>query len=281
MAAAGQVFEALLVDNTPDPERPGFLRLKIPDLSGGDPYPHLVGPMFAGWVAGGWQSIPAVKTPEGQPTRLLVHYGGDGTVRWFGTSQLMDIVGSSPGTMSAVRSGDGRHYMLIDSLHGIQMSVKQDGADLYSYLSISPSGNLQLQSASNTLLKLDSGFYLQTSQSHALSMGSGGVLMVHGAGGTFLNLAETSAHLQGEVVNIGGNAILLGTGQALPTHRYIKSNAFFTDLASALLSVVTALSTPGPLTGPVPLPTVASFASDLITSMTVGDPFLSTRIYGD
>lgn len=281
MAAAGQVFEALLVDNTPDPERPGFLRLKIPDLSGGDPYPHLVGPMFAGWVAGGWQSIPAVKTPEGQPTRLLVHYGGDGTVRWFGTSQLMPEVANAPGTVTAVRSADGRHYISISDSNGIRIATKRNNEDFYSYIALGTDGVLQIQGSGTAIVRFnDDGFYMQSPQKHALSMGDSSFILTHGNGNSFINLAADSAQLQGKTVSIGGNTILLGDGQALPTHRYIKSTAFFTALATSLLEIVAVLATPGPLSGPLPLTNTSALAAALNTSLSAGDPYLSSRIYG-
>lgn len=272
MAAVGQLFEAIVVDAAPDPEYPGFLRVKIPDLTGGDDYPHLVGPMFPGWVAGGWQSIPAAKTPEGEPTRLIVHYGGENTIRWFATTQVMPSIASNQGLAAGARSPDGRHYVNIHNTRGITLGVQTDGETTYSYIAIKPDGSIQFQAGQNVTKFGSDQIFLMSSDSHALDLSTNGAILMNGDGKTFVSLTGGVASLRGDNVVLAGATITMGDGNVLPTERLLKTNSFFPALGGALTEMVAAIG--------VPCPTATALVAALSASLSAGDPYLSKRIFG-
>lgn len=123
MSAGVQIFEAIVTDGAPDPDMPGFIKVRIPELFDSE-LPHLVGPIHPGWTAGGWQSVPGSVLPESvsdeTEVRVLVVKLAPYVYRYMGTTQGWDTVEATAGTCG-VRSSDGAHTILLD-VDGIRLA---------------------------------------------------------------------------------------------------------------------------------------------------------------
>lgn len=129
MGVGVQIFEAIVTDPAPDPDLPGFIKVKIPELFGQDELPQLVGPIHPGWTAGGWHSVPNSTLPSSvtdeTDVRVLVIKLAPYVYRYIGTTQGWDVIEAAAGTICGVRSPDGKHTILMDA-DGIRLSGFED-----------------------------------------------------------------------------------------------------------------------------------------------------------
>lgn len=121
-------FEAIVTDPAPDDAAPGNIRVRIPELFGDSEVPLDIAPLFPGWTAGGWQSVPGSTTPENTETRVIVIRVGPSSYRWIGTSQPWSTVTDAPGTIAGARSGDGKHWIILDNAKGVIIAVDTTSA---------------------------------------------------------------------------------------------------------------------------------------------------------
>lgn len=142
MAAEGgaNVYEAIVIDAYPDANRPGFIRVAIPELFGSDAVPVLIAPLYPGCTNGGWCSIP--NTDD----RVIVIRIARSTFRWMGTSIPMDFVAADPENNVGVRSKDGYHAILINNGTGICIEATSDVA--YSHIILKPDGECEILNSS-------------------------------------------------------------------------------------------------------------------------------------
>lgn len=129
MGVGVQIFEAIVTDVAPDPDMPGFIKVKIPELFGDNELPCLVGPIHPGWTAGGWQSVPSATLPASdtseEDVRVVVVKLAPYVYRYMGTTQGWSTIEGSPGTVCGVRSPDGKHTILMDA-DGVRISGFED-----------------------------------------------------------------------------------------------------------------------------------------------------------
>ena len=108
------VYQALVLDATPDPDQPGALKVKIPELFEDFECPYLVPPLFPGGVLGGWQNVPLPDSTGDEDRRVLVIRLAPDTFRWIGTSQLSPLLEAYDLTqVSGMISQEKRHAIRI------------------------------------------------------------------------------------------------------------------------------------------------------------------------
>jgi hypothetical protein len=129
MGTGTQFFEAIVTDPAPDSSMPGFIKVKIPELFGQNELPHLVGPVYPGWTAGGWHSVPSASLPSSvtdeTDVRVLVVKLAPYVYRYVGTTQGWDAIEADPGAICGARSPDGKHTILLDA-DGLHLSAFED-----------------------------------------------------------------------------------------------------------------------------------------------------------
>lgn len=133
MGVGVQIFEAIVTDVAPDSSMPGFIKVKIPELFGSDEVPYLIGPVYPGWTAGGWHSVPSDTLPSSDTdedvVRVLVVKLAPYTYRYIGTTQGWSTIEDSPGSICGARSPDGKHTILFDA-DGARISAFEDASVL-------------------------------------------------------------------------------------------------------------------------------------------------------
>lgn len=280
-----QFYEAIVIDSAPDPSRPGHIKVRIPELYQDLDVPVLIAPLFPGWHAGGWQSVPSIENPDddGDPVRVIVVHLGSRTFRWIGTSQPWSFVTDYPGDRAGARSGDGRHYVAIGNDLGFQTAVQKTDASTMSFISVTPSGEVEARTADGSAFGMNADqVYMVNSHGDILMLdGNNGIALMHKNGIAMLALEDGDvAKLNGTNVQISGGTIELGGGVVSPMHPYMLSLTFLSKLSSVLAEVI-AIGAGIPAGMPIPTPNSASMVAEIATSLSSGPPYLSTRIKGD
>lgn len=285
-----RLYEAIVVNGTPDPALPGFIQVQIPALFGDKTVPSLIPPLYPGASFGGWQSVPQATNPlNDEPVRVIVAHMGRTSFRWLGTSQPFSAITADPANRVGARSKDGRHAIFMDSIEGIFLATASDaeGVTESNFIQITPADDsITIQTAKGDMISIKPEqlaiLISDGVDSHALQMDiTNGIVMMHKAGISYLSLEDGDiTRLNGFDIQISGASIAMGGGVISPIHSYILSATFFADLSLACSDIVA--------TGaaiPAGLPYVAVNATSMIgkiaTSLGAGLPYLSSRISGD
>lgn len=285
-----KLYEAVVTDGNPDPDLPGFIEVRIPELFGDNVIPNLVAPMYPGASFGGWQSVPQAENPiNGNEVRVIVAHMGRLSFRWLGTADAFSAILTDPENRVGCRSKDGRHALFLDNLAGFFTAVQSDTVDEMSLISVSPSDDtIVIQTATGETIQLSPEQVaivapdVDAAVSHVLQMDvTNGVQVMHKDGVSYISLEDGDiTKVNGFVVQISGSTIELGDGSVNPTHAYILSTTFFTDLITVMSEIV-AIGAGIPAGSPVPTPGATAMSSKLTTSLSSGLPYLSSRIFGD
>ncbi len=278
-----QLYEAIVTDAAPDASLPGHIKVQIPELFEDVELPISIPPLFPGWTAGGWQSIPSVDNPDGGDSRVIVIRLGNQSFRWIGTGQADAFISDNPGTRAGARSGDGRHRIWIDDTDGFFAQVASDSEAPSNYININPDDTIRMQTADGTTLAMtETQFVAINASGDALILDSdNGVSLTHQGGVANLSLRSGDvAALSGSAVQINGGTIEMGGGVIPPIHGYILSLTFLADLALLAADVVAA-GAAIPSMSPYVATNATNMIAKIATSLSAGAPYLSTRISGD
>lgn len=281
-----QLYEAIVVDSQPDGEPPGHILVQIPELFGdGIDVPVSIAPLFPGWFAGGWQSVPSVISPDEdeENVRVVVVHLARNTFRWMGTSQAYDFITDNPGTRAGARSGDGRHAIYMDDAGGVYIEAGSDNNDgPVNFLSIAPDDTILMQTSDGSLVQLTpTQAVLMDATGDVLELADGTITMMQRDGVSYLSLQDGDVSvLGGTVVQINGGTIELGGGVSSPGDAYILSSSFLSDLSSVCSDII-AIGAAIPSMTPYVATNAATMLANIATSLGAGAPYLSTRIFGD
>lgn len=283
-----RLYEAEVIDGHPDPERPGHIKVRIPQLYRDNDVPVLIPPLYPGSPFGGWQSIAWPSNPDDSslPVRVIVAHLGGNSFRWMGTSQSWSSVSDNPETRVGARSPDGRHSIQLDSSLGAFVIVKSTEEDGSQFFHMDPDENIiQMSTAHGTTFLLSeekAGIIVPSgSSSHVLQFDSTGVLLTHKAGVSYLSMENGDiTKLNGGNVQISGVTIELGGGTIPPIHPYLLTMTYLSDLLLVLADVV-AIGAAIPTMTPFVATNATSMIAKIGTSLGAGAPYLSTRISGD
>jgi hypothetical protein len=299
-----RLYEAIVVNGVPDPNLPGHIEVKIPEMFRDEVVPYLIPPLYPGASFGGWQSVPQATDPTDPDAevRVTVMHMGRNSFRWVGTTQVFSAIGGDPANRVGARSKDNRHSIFLDSLLGVFISAGSDQNDgdagPTNYIAMDPTddsitintvgGGMVQVKASLVNLMDGSGNFVQMS-----SASGGQVLLSHSAGVANLSLRSGDvAALSATTVQINGGSIELGGGVLAPTHAYLLTSTHFTDWIAWLSALDTfmaavALDTiDSPATAAAAVAFIASqpagvFHGKHTTSLSAGAPYLSARTFGD
>lgn len=277
------MYEAEVVDLAPDSALPGYINVRIPELFGPDTMPTPVGPLFSGSV-GGWHCTPTLRTPEGETTRVIVIKVAPYVYKYVGTTQGWETVNDSQGTACGVRSGNGRHRILLKDDTGLQMVVSpsDDGVTTKNYVSVGTDGTISLgtQSGSTVAISEVTISVLNAAGDALLLDSDDGIILVHHDGVSVVSLTEDeikmlskSVQVNANTVNIVGRSGIVLTDDLTgltPTESLLLGNTFLIDLSKALTELAAIVALGFPTTNTLAM--IVSIAS----SLGAGAPYLST-----
>lgn len=267
---------------------PGFVKVKIPELFGDNELPNLVGPIYTGWTAGGWQCVPGTTLPDSDTNetvvRVIVVRLSPYIYRYIGTTQGWDVIENSPGTKCGARSPNGLHYIVMENDDGIQIVVSSlDGGDAKNFLSIGTDGTVTIGVNAGSIVHLADGTVsVQDSSGNTFILSEdNGIALSHSGGTELLSLSDGQAKLIGTDVLVAGGAVtIVGQGGIVltndllgvaSTEPLILGSTFLTALAAALTELVAAPTGLG-----MPTTNTMSMITDITTSLGAGAPYLSS-----
>lgn len=279
-----QLYEAVVIDAAPDDALPGHIKVRIPELFDDLEVPITIPPLYPGWFAGGWHSVPSAVNPDDDSgeVRVVVIRLGNLSFKWIGTSQSDAFITDNPGTRSGARSGDGRHRVFVDDGAGFFVEIGSDSESTSNFISVAPDDKITIQTADGAVIALDdANLNLLNSAGDVLSMADGNITLMQKDGIANLSLRGGDiAALSGSVVQISGGTIELGSGAVPPIHGYILSLTFLADLALVCADIIaTGAAIPGMV--PYVATNTISMVTKIGSSLGAGAPYLSTRITGD
>jgi len=283
-----RLYEAVVVDGNPDPNLPGHIEVRIPELYGNEAVaPTLIPPLYPGASFGGWQSVPQASNPD-EPeaeVRVVVAHMGLQTFRWLGTSQPFSAIAADPANRVGARSKDGRHSIFMDSVLGTFISIGSDNVATSTFIVLDPTDDsITMTTATGAVVQISENLiHLQNLAGDVLQLDdTNGVKLMHNGGIASLDLRTGDvAALSGSAVQINGGTIEMGGGVIPPVHPYLLTLLYLADISASLAEIVAVFAVPGPLIGPLPLPTTAATIVKIATSLSTGAPYLSIRISGD
>jgi hypothetical protein len=281
-----RLYEAVVVDGNPDPDLPGYIRVRVPELFGNDEVPVLIPPLYTGASFGGWHSVPRALDPDTEDElRCIVMHLGNLSFRWIGTSQPFPTVLERPTTAVGARSPDGRHSVIMDSELGVYLTAGSDNVeDEFSYISIDPREDVvSISTSTGSVAQFTENLvHIQNFDGDVLQLdATNGVTLMHSNGIASLNLKSGDvAALSGSVVQVNGGSIELGGGVVPPLNPYMLSLSFLADM-QLLMTDIIAIGAAIPSGLPYVPTNAISISGKIATSITVGPPYLSTRVYGD
>ena len=278
-----QFYEAEVVDLAPESAMPGYIGVRIPELFGADTMPTPVGPLFPGTV-GGWHSVPPLLTPEGETTRVTVVRMAPYAFKYIGTTQEWSTVNDSQGTICGVRSGDGRHRILVNDSVGIQFVVSSadSSVNTKNYITIGTDGSVMIGTESGSLIAVSeiTVSILNAAGDSVLIDSDDGIVIMHHGGVNMISLTTDAVKILGDdvqinanVVNVVGQSGIVFTDDLLglaPVEPLVLGETFLTDLSAALaqLAAIAALG--------FPVTDVVAMTVGIATSLATGAPYLST-----
>ncbi len=233
------LFEAIVVNEAPDPELPGYISVKIPELFGDAEVPEPIPPLFPGGISG-WGGITPSTAPPADETipdnatdvKVTVIRIAPETFRWFGTSQGWKFLTDNAGKVCGARSPDGKKQIYLSNDDGFFAGVTDD-FNTFHRIAIGTDGKIQV-------LRNDDG------------------------GG--MEADSTSTRIIGTIVKVTTDA----TG-ATTTEMMVLGESYMTDELAALTEVMTAVAALG-----FPVTNLSSFITNLGVSLGAGPPYLST-----
>lgn len=280
-----ELYEAIVVDGAPDPGLPGHIKVQIPELFDEEDLPVLIPPIYPGWHAGGWASVPVPVNPDGgdEPVRVIVARVGPESYRWIGTSQGFDLItAAEAGTRAGARSGDGRHTVYIDNSNGVFLTVGSDSESTENYMVLGPDNVLQAQTADGAYFRLGgTQATVMNSAGDILMLDDGSITLMQKDGVSYLSLntGDVTA-LAGTTIQISGGTVEIGDGIIPPIHNYILALTFMADL-SLVMSDIVAIGAGIPAGLPVVATNAIAMIASIATSLASGAPYLSTRTFSD
>jgi hypothetical protein len=279
-----QLYEAVVTDAAPDANLPGHIKVRIPELFDDLEVPITIPPMYPGWFAGGWHSVPSALNPDtdAEDVRVIVIRLGNMSFKWIGSSQSDAFITDNPGTRAGARSGDGRHRLFLDNTAGFFSQIASDTEDTFNFISVAPDDTIVIQTADGSTMSLsEKQVNLLTADGDVLSMNDGDITLMQQDGVASLSLRTGDiAALSGKNVQISGSTIELGGGTIPPIHPYVLSMTLLADLVAVLADVV-AIGAAIPTMTPFVATNAISMIAKVSTSLSAGAPYLSTRISGD
>lgn len=283
-----RIYEAIVVNSAPTGAPPGHITVKCPELGGDNELPFTVAPLYPGWTAGGWHSVPQAVPPETDvgvtEVRVLVAALSQYDLRWIGTSQQWSEITDNSATRCGARSPKGHHKIIVDDDVGVQIVVSEASSPTgaKNYLSIGADNSVQIGTKDGDVFYINgSTISLVNSDGDTFVMsGSNGISLVHHGGADMISVADGAVKvIGGDVQVVGGAVTVVGQGGvtltdstlgATPTNKMVLGDAFMQDLMTFLTACAgDAAMSPGVAAG------ANVFLANVIASIAFGSPYLS------